>query len=137
MAGSVREPRSRNGRFYFLLSPQCVAPPNFAPSLRQPSDRQVLNLLADYNHDKARYSRHTASRSPSRELARLQIKIVTTTRQHLVDSIWEAVDERFSDWRVSGPAPPETVVFHLVAEILARVSPSDRPAHQNSQHAQQ
>jgi hypothetical protein len=48
---------------------------------------------------------------------------IVTTRQRLVDSIHEAVEECFSDERVSGPAPPRTVVFRLVGEVLARVSP--------------
>jgi hypothetical protein len=47
---------------------------------------------------------------------------IVTTRQNLVDSIHEAIEECFSDWRVSGPRPPGITVSYLVAEVLERVS---------------
>jgi hypothetical protein len=47
---------------------------------------------------------------------------IKTTHHQLVDPIWEAVEECFADWRVSGPKPPETIVSRLVAEALERVS---------------
>jgi hypothetical protein len=49
--------------------------------------------------------------------------VIKKTHHQPVDSIWQDAEECFADWRVSGPRPPETVVFHLVGEELARVSP--------------
>jgi hypothetical protein len=55
---------------------------------------------------------------------------IVTTRQALVDSIHEALDECFNDWRVSGPRPPGIVVSRLISLTLERVSPPGLPARQ-------
>jgi hypothetical protein len=47
---------------------------------------------------------------------------IATTRQALVDSMHEAIEDCFSDSHVSGPEPRGTVVSHLVLGVLDRVS---------------
>src|ERR1700681_1621034 len=66
--------------------------------------------------------------------ARPNVRPLVMTRQALVDSLHEAFEECFYDWRGFGPMPPGIIVSRLTAEVLESVSHPVNPAHQRACH---